>query len=230
MKENNLQEMLYALGENGEESRIEIYNKIQNKKKQKSLKWKTGIGMVALVFLLSTTGFADSIISEIKMVILPSGSKIIQDEERPKILDKVGNYVQRQSQEERELKDKNDPKTVGISADEIQEILTFVPKLPDANQVTSVAHYNTIDTEPVNAFHFYMNTPYGKAFVQERESIPENQIESGSEHEIIEKTIDGVKVVLQGYTLETEVDGVLIFISMDTMEEDALIHAYEMLK
>lgn len=229
---NRMEKMLYELGDSGDEKKYKIYRNVMKGRERKMSKKRTALVAAAMVLILGGTGFAKDIYRSVQEVVFPSGSGVYQDTEVSAIKENIAGVADvltnRPTKEEEEIKDQSKPELYFHEISEVRENMTFQGLFPAGEMISSMGTF--AEEGPFDVIFFYMDTPWGKAYVQERESTPENQTESSYYGELRTAEIDGVTVAIQGHSLETERDGVLIHLSMDTKDPEILTEAYRLLQ
>lgn len=226
MKNNHhipLETLLYHLPQRGEQSKEYIYREVTEMKKRKEKKtiWKPAAATLALILIASQTTMAKDMLNRVQKVVFPSGTTIIQDEPAPQWVKNFTGTFHRPSMAENE-KETRQSKEAKLFAneEELQKELAFTPLFPKSNQYKATTLGVYVDTEhPTQEKHTiffaYYDTPYGKIYLQERLANRENAYAKGSDEELVEKEVNGIKVAMQGKSLDAQKDNVLLLFTLE---------------
>lgn len=117
--------------------------------------------------------------------------------------------------------------TIKTTLEEVSSKLTFKPYiLNEKYELENIEHFHGKDAKNINVLSFEYNGPKGNIYMQQRENTLENQVGSGGEGEIVEKTISGVKLLMQDGNLWFEKDNTLFLITYHGANTDDLIELY----
>lgn len=121
----------------------------------------------------------------------------------------------------------NNKNSIETTLEAVSDKLTFIPYvLNDNYKLIKVEQYHDSNASEIDILSLEYKGEKGNIYLQERENSEKNRIFTGGEGEIIEKTVDGVKLLIQDDKLWFEKDNTAFYITYKNANTDDLVKLY----